>query len=232
VNVGSRSDPFWVGPSSPGSLRPPCETRQRSPAGGACLLVIAGPRDRIPPRGFPQFATELPNNGGWCCRPASSERIPWLDRLRLRGSGILARLPPRRARRPSPSLRKSGAMRSAWTRSGLPTATRPSAGIRGAHLRRDRADLRDRDPDGGPVTVVRCGSVNQQNRRAMAAAKVPNRGAVFGLNAVHARSRTMGIIDAAVQPQVRKRAVKRADPGMGGMCPGPPHFPNTVAFQH
>src|SRR6266581_1158478 len=48
--------------------------------------------------------------------------------------------------------------------------------------------LQRRD-DGSPAAVVRGGSVNQQNRRAMAAAKVTDRGAVFGLNAVHARSR-------------------------------------------
>src|SRR5207244_395115 len=46
-----------------------------------------------------------------------------------------------------------------------------------------------RREDGSPAAVVRGGSVNQQNRRAMAAAKIADRGAVFGLNGVHARSR-------------------------------------------
>src|SRR5204863_63069 len=43
--------------------------------------------------------------------------------------------------------------------------------------------------DGSPAAVIRRGSVNQQNRRAMAAAKISDRSAVRRLNGVHARSR-------------------------------------------
>src|SRR6266516_4959596 len=43
--------------------------------------------------------------------------------------------------------------------------------------------------NGSPAAVVRGGSVNQQNRRAMAAAKIADIRAVFRPNTVHARSR-------------------------------------------
>jgi hypothetical protein len=62
--------------------------------------------------------------------------------------------------------------------------------------------LQSRD-NGSPAAVVRGGAVNQQNRRAMAAAKIADGGAVFGSNAAHACSRVMALSGAPHDHKLR-----------------------------
>src|SRR5262249_31182127 len=65
------------------------------------------------------------------------------------------------------------------------TAGAAAAAIHGVD---GKMPLQGRD-DGRPAAVVRGSSVNQQNHRAMASAKITNRDAVCRPNAAHARSR-------------------------------------------